>query len=124
MCSFFPLKEPQHLSLSPQGRTSGPMRGCRKLPGGTAVHLGKSERRCGPKHSPQEEGKRQRPEQGRDEATPGQTERLAMPRGGGHGAGLELRGVVQAGHGQGCRQGWEETLQCPQSTPGRGRGQS
>lgn len=40
------------------------MRGCRKLPGGTAVHLGKSERRCGPKHSPQEEGMRQRPEQG------------------------------------------------------------
>lgn len=80
-----PLKEPQHLSLSPRGRKSGSMRGCRKLPGGTAVHLGKSECRCGLKHSPQEEGMRQRLEEGRDEATPGQTDRLAIPRGGGQG---------------------------------------
>lgn len=58
---------------------------------------------------------RQRLEQGRDEATPGQTDRLAIPRGGGHGAGLELRGVVQAGHGPRVQAGWEETLQCPQS---------
>lgn len=49
----------------------------------------------------------------RDEATPGQTDRLAIPRGGGHRAGPELRGVVPAGHGPGCRQGWEETLQSP-----------
>ena len=75
------------------------MRGCRKLPGDTAVHLGKSERRHGPKHSPQEEGMRQKAEHEWDEATPGQTVRLAIPRGGGHGAGLELRGAVQARHG-------------------------
>ena len=73
------------------------MRGCGKLLGDTAVHLGKSERRRGPKHSPQEEGVRQRPEHWGDEATPGQTDRLAIPRGRGHEAGLELRGVVQAG---------------------------
>lgn len=107
----------------PTGKEIRADEGVQEASGGMAVHLGKSKRRCGPKHSPQEEGKRQRPEQGRDEATPGQTDRLAIPRGGGYGAGLELRGVVQAGHGRGCRQGWEETLQCPQSTPGRGRGQ-
>lgn len=92
------------------------MRGCRKLPGDTAVHQGKSERRRGPKHSPQEEGMRQRAEHGWDEATPGQTVRLAIPRGGGHGAGLELRGAVQAGHGLELQaSAGRRPYKCPQS---------
>lgn len=108
----------------PTGKEIGPMRGCGKLLGDTAVHLGKSERRRGPKHSPQEEGVRQRPEHWRDEATPGQTDRLAIRRGREHEAGLELRGVVQARHGPGVQsRAGRRPYSVPSPTPGRGHRQ-
>ena len=95
--------------------------GVRETSGGHSCPPGNSERRHGPKHSPQEEGVRQRPEHWGDEATPGQTDRLAIPRGRRHEAGLELRGVVQAGHGLGVQsRAGRKPYSVPSPTPGRG----